>query len=943
MKKTYNLFSHPILPHFPGSVCSKSLIALSVLLLLFAAPVEAQRPGTFDTALAVEVRFAEDALPQARGQLMSSAIRRDIAKVERLIPIQDTALQELRARGQQRSGRAVPALEAWYRVIAKEGTDMDAFVAGLLSLPFVEIAEMAPVPAPPPYYPVEETVETAIFDHEPTPLFEDLQGYLEEADDGINGQNGINARYAWDYPGGNGSGFTVYDVEYSWNQTHEDLSKAAGVTILVPDGHTQRDPYDSRDHGTAVLGELVGDNDDKGVTGISWGADVGLAAAATFDKNNIERYNPGLAIALAAADGKPGDVILIEQQTCVCELTCPGNGDQTGLGPTEWIQSAFDAIVTATAAGIIVVQAAGNGDVDLDQEGCKGRFDPDDPDNYSGAIIVGAGSSTTRSRLDFSSYGSRVDLQGWGQNVMTTGYGTHYSNHDQPNNEDFWYRRGFGGTSGASPIVSGAVLNLQGINFAAHGTVLSASEVLTILQDTGTPQGGDTSENIGPLPNLRLAIAEIINVPPVADAGADQTVECDCFDGAEVTLDGSGSFDDNGDPLTYTWRIGADVIAGPSASPTANVTLSLGVHVVTLTVTDPDGLSDTDNVTITIEDTTPPVVTLLGDDPVTLECGVDDYVEFGATISDICDPNPVLVIDASDVDTHTPGDYEVDYTGTDASTNSVTEKRTVNVVDTTPPTITVNSEPMVLWSPKHDYRTLALADLDIEVGDFCDQTLTPEDVVIVSVTSDEPENGEEDGNTVDDMVIGGSCNTVQLRAERDGTANGRVYTLRLELMDASGNVGFTNYEVHVPVSQRPGSMAIADDPVYTVSAESCEPVLAASVSDAAGSDSEDQIQADFSESPDTETELPDAFELGQNYPNPFNPATVITYALPEASPVRLSVYNMLGQEVAILVNEHKGAGRFEARFDAAAFPSGVYIYAISAGSFRTSRMMVLVK
>ncbi|MCA1802086.1 MAG: S8 family serine peptidase [Rhodothermaceae bacterium] len=790
---------------------------------------------------------------------------------------------------------------------------------------------------------MEETVESAAFDHVPTPLFENLQGYLEEADNGTNGMNGINARYAWDFPGGNGSGFTVYDVEYSWNQTHEDLSKAAGVTVLVPAGHTQRDPFNSRDHGTAVLGELVADNDGKGVTGISWGADVGLAAAATFDGDNNGQYNPGAAIALAAADGKAGDVILIEQQTCVCNLTCPGGGSQTGFGPTEWISSAFDAIVNATAAGIIVVQAAGNGSVDLDQEGCDGRFDPDDPDEYSGAIIVGAGSSTTRARLNFSSYGSRVDLQGWGGSVMTTGYGFHYNNHDQTANEDFWYRRDFGGTSSASPIVSGAVLNLQGINAANGGTLMTASEILAILQDTGTPQGGDTSENIGPLPNLRAAIAEIMNVPPVADAGPNQTVECDCFDGAEVTLDGSVSFDDNGDPLTYTWRIGADVIAGPSASPTANVTLPLGLHVVTLTITDPDGLSDTDDVSITIRDTTPPEVTLLGDDPVTLECGVDDYVEFGATISDICDPNPGLVIDASEVDTHTAGDYEVDYTGTDASTNSVTEKRTVNVVDTTPPTITVNSDPMVLWSPKHDYRTLTLADLDIEVGDFCDKTLTPEDVVIVSVTSDEPENGEEDGNTIDDMVIGGSCNTVQLRAERDGTSNGRVYTLRLELMDASGNVGWTNYEVHVPVSQRPGSMAIADAPVYTVSAEACEPVLAATVSDAAGPSSEDLMQADFSESPDTETERPDAFELGQNYPNPFNPTTVITYALPEASPVRLSVYNMLGQEVTTLVNDYKEAGRHEARFDASAYPSGVYIYTISTGSFRTSRMMVLVK
>jgi surface protein len=85
------------------------------------------------------------------------------------------------------------------------------------------------------------------------------------------------------------------------------------------------------------------------------------------------------------------------------------------------------------------------------------------------------------------------------------------------------------------------------------------------------------------------------------------------------------------------------------------------------------------------------------------------------------------------------------------------------------------------------------------------------------------------------------------------------------------------------------------------------------------------------------------YSLLQNYPNPFNPSTVITYTLPEASPVRLSVYNMIGQEVAILVNGYKEEGRYEARFDAGGYTSGVYIYTISAGNFRNSKMMVLVK
>jgi len=77
-------------------------------------------------------------------------------------------------------------------------------------------------------------------------------------------------------------------------------------------------------------------------------------------------YNPANAIALAVADGKPGDVILIEQQTCVCGLTCPPN-TQTNLGPLEWSAPVFSAIQTAVANGYVVVEAAGNGSADLDQ------------------------------------------------------------------------------------------------------------------------------------------------------------------------------------------------------------------------------------------------------------------------------------------------------------------------------------------------------------------------------------------------------------------------------------------------------------------------------------------------------------------------------------------------------------------------------------------------
>jgi hypothetical protein len=95
--------------------------------------------------------------------------------------------------------------------------------------------------------------------------------------------------------------------------------------------------------------------------------------------------------------------------------------------------------------------------------------------------------------------------------------------------------------------------------------------------------------------------------------------------------------------------------------------------------------------------------------------------------------------------------------------------------------------------------------------------------------------------------------------------------------------------------------------------------------------------------PSAEKEGPGAFVLEANHPNPFNPATTIRYALPQAEAVRLVVYNMLGQEVARLVEGLVAAGRHEVVFDGQGLPSGVYLYRLEAGTFVQTRRMTLVK
>jgi hypothetical protein len=89
--------------------------------------------------------------------------------------------------------------------------------------------------------------------------------------------------------------------------------------------------------------------------------------------------------------------------------------------------------------------------------------------------------------------------------------------------------------------------------------------------------------------------------------------------------------------------------------------------------------------------------------------------------------------------------------------------------------------------------------------------------------------------------------------------------------------------------------------------------------------------------------LPGEFALQQNYPNPFNPKTAVSFQLPAASKTKIAIYDMLGREVTVLVDEQKNPGGYEVTWDASGFSTGVYICRMTAGDFVASRRMVLVK
>ena len=116
-----------------------------------------------------------------------------------------------------------------------------------------------------------------------------------------------------------------------------------------------------------------------------------------------------------------------------------------------------------------------------------------------------------------------------------------------------------------------------------------------------------------------------------------------------------------------------------------------------------------------------------------------------------------------------------------------------------------------MWPPNHNYQTFTAASFGATAGDACGGTGSG--IVIVSVTSDEVENGDGDGNTLNDIVIAADCKSVQLRAERQNNGDGRVYTIVFGVTDSSGNQTTGSVTVTVPKSQN-GAGAVDSGPKY---------------------------------------------------------------------------------------------------------------------------------
>lgn len=89
--------------------------------------------------------------------------------------------------------------------------------------------------------------------------------------------------------------------------------------------------------------------------------------------------------------------------------------------------------------------------------------------------------------------------------------------------------------------------------------------------------------------------------------------------------------------------------------------------------------------------------------------------------------------------------------------------------------------------------------------------------------------------------------------------------------------------------------------------------------------------------------MADRFELKQNYPNPFNPVTIISYSLPKEQNIKITVYNLLGEQISVLADGLKQRGNYSVKFDGSNLASGIYFYKFESSSYNMTKRMVLLK
>lgn len=365
---------------------------------------------------------------------------------------------------------------------------------------------------------------------------------------------------------------------------------------------------------------------------------------------------------------------------------------------------------------------------------------------------------------------------------------------------------GFARTFGAAAVSGG------------DGTDIGAFEVQIVCNQP--PKAMDDSYSTDEDTPLNVTAPGVLSNDSDPDSG--DTITAVLVSGpshaSSFTLNSDGSFDytpdtnyNGGDSFSYQAR---DSHNADSAAVTVSITVNsvndppVFNSVATITRKQNAGTSNSQIATVSDPDNSAGSLSVTVKTPAT-----------GITVTNIQNNNGTITADVSAGCDAALGSNTVVLQVSDGD-KTATGNLTVNVTASNPPVITLKAASVVQPNVNHSYRTFTISDMVQSATDDCDGNVI-NNVVIEKATSDEVENspGPGDGNTLNDIVIANGCKSVQLRAERDGTLNGRVYLITLRVSDSSGNVTRAVYKVSVPV----GKPAAVDSGVaYTVTS-ACPP------------------------------------------------------------------------------------------------------------------------